>query len=79
MPPGADDACLCNHDGAATMNRLPSRLIWAALCLATAFSIGTGAALHALAKHSPPTRDPPHAATGVDTDADCELNPRWPC
>jgi hypothetical protein len=61
------------------MNPLPRRLVGAALCLATMFSIGTAAALHALAKNSPPARDPPHAATGVDTDADCEFNPRRPC
>jgi hypothetical protein len=60
------------------MSPLPSRLIWAALCLAAAFTIGTGAALHALAKNSPPTRDSPYAAA-VDTDADCELNPRRLC
>jgi hypothetical protein len=57
------------------MSPLPKRLKWAALCLASLFSFGTGAALHTLAAD----RLAPRAPASADFDADCDINPRRLC
>jgi hypothetical protein len=61
------------------MTEFPKRLKWAALCLASLFCIGTGAALDRLAKDGIAGHAPTHGQTGANPDAACEIDPQRIC